>query len=145
MFFQKAKQQGNDAPELITARQYASRSMLLSSLIVSWSPRLHSVGGNHLNANNNYSILAVGGKSGNISLWRICEPQCYNIEHDRVPVDPLLIGLLQAHNSWITAISWGMCATSSLESQLVLATGSCDGRSVHIKNYREIFFKFPYS
>ncbi|XP_020251912.1 uncharacterized protein LOC109829178, partial [Asparagus officinalis] len=116
----------NDTPELITAKQYTFRSMLLSSLTVAWSPAIKLPVGDHLNVNS-FSILAVGGKAGNISFWRIDKPQCYTIEHGRVPVEPVFIGLLQAHNSWITAMSWGMHSINSSGNQLVLATGSCDG------------------
>ncbi|XP_073108017.1 uncharacterized protein [Elaeis guineensis] len=111
---------------LITAEQYASRSVLLSSLVVAWSPTLQSSGISPC-FSNKCAILAVGGKSGNISFWKFNEPKCYTVEHGRVSVDAMLIGLLQAHKSWITSISWGICAACSSKSQLVLATGSSDG------------------
>lgn len=112
---------------LITARQYASRSALLSCLIVAWSPAFQSPQSSLPNCiSNNYAILAVGGKSGNISFWRFTEPECYTIEHGG-SIDAKLIGLLHAHNSWITAISWGVCACGSSDSQFVLASGSSDG------------------
>ncbi|KAH7660679.1 Histone acetyltransferase protein [Dioscorea alata] len=113
----------------VTAKQYSSRRALLSSTIVAWSPVLHSSANYH--SSNSFcgscSILATGGKSGNISFWRICEPPCYTIEHGRLSADPVLIGLLQAHNSWVTAISWAISSASSLEPQLILSTGSYDG------------------
>ncbi|KAG1347809.1 hypothetical protein COCNU_06G016380 [Cocos nucifera] len=111
---------------LITAEQYASRSALLSSLVVAWSPTLQSSGISPC-FSNKCAILAVGGKSGNISFWKFNEPKCYTVEHGRVSADAMLIGLLQAHKSWITSISWGFCAACSSKSQLVLATGSSDG------------------
>lgn len=118
----------------VTAKQYSSRHALLSSTIVAWSPVLHSSANYH--SSNSFcsscSILATGGKSGNISFWRICEPPCYTIEHGRLSADPVLIGLLQAHNSWVTAISWAISSASSLEPQLILSTGSYDGRWVTV-------------
>ncbi|CAD5176577.1 unnamed protein product [Musa acuminata subsp. malaccensis] len=111
---------------MITPEQYASRSALLSGLVVAWSPVLQS-SRIQPGFSNRYSILAVGGKSGKISLWKLCEPECYTIEHGRVSVDPMLVGLIQAHNAWITTISWEMLAARLRMSQLILATGSSDG------------------
>nr|CAD1833693.1 unnamed protein product [Ananas comosus var. bracteatus] len=110
----------NNSFPLITAKQYASRSALLSSLVVAWSPVVTLCG-------SKCAILAVGAKSGNISFWKSCTPQCYTVEHDGVPADAILIGLLQAHSAWITAISWGVATSSCSKSQLAVATGSCDG------------------
>lgn len=121
---QKNKRE-KDASDLISTKQCASRISLLSSLIVAWSPTLKS--SEPIDVNVNFSILAVGGKSGNISFWKISEPRCYTIEHGRVFDDPILIGIIQAHSSWITAISWSIYGASSSEAKLVLATGSCDG------------------
>ncbi|XP_023742787.1 uncharacterized protein LOC111890943 [Lactuca sativa] len=101
----------------ISAQQYASRSAMLSSLVVSWSPMFHGD-----TSSKGCSILAIGGKSGNISFWRVHEPQCYSITQRSKPPGALLIGLIQAHDSWITAISW-----SKFDSQLLLSTGSSDG------------------
>ncbi|RZR72038.1 hypothetical protein BHM03_00009792 [Ensete ventricosum] len=112
-----------DYVPMITPEQYASRSALLSALVVAWSPVLQS-SQIRPGFSNRYSILAVGGKSGKISLWKICEPECYTVEHGRVSVDPMLIGLIQAHNSWITAISWEMLAARPTMSQLIMATGN---------------------
>ncbi|KAG6480558.1 hypothetical protein ZIOFF_057142 [Zingiber officinale] len=122
---------------LISPEQYASRSALMSSLIVSWSPVLQS-SQVQPGSCNRCVILAVGGKSGNISFWRIGQPECYTIEHDRVFVDPMLIGLFPAHNSWITTITWGLFASCSSISQLILVTGGSDGSvkiwSAHIED-----------
>lgn len=112
---------------LISPEQYASRSALMSSLIVSWSPVLQSTRVQP-DSCNRCVMLAVGGKSGNISFWRLCQPECYTIEHDTVFVDPMLIGFFPAHNSWITTITWGMFAPCTSISQLILVTGGSDGR-----------------
>ncbi|XP_028551122.1 uncharacterized protein LOC110104927 isoform X1 [Dendrobium catenatum] len=104
----------------ITAQQYASRSAVLSSLVVSWSPVLQS-------SETCCAILSAGAKSGAVSFWRICEPQYFTIKHGNIPVNAMLIGLIQAHNSWITAICFAISAASSLKSQLFLATGCSDG------------------
>ncbi|XP_074575679.1 uncharacterized protein LOC141832095 [Curcuma longa] len=122
---------------LISPEQYASRSALMSSLIVSWSPVL-PLSQVRPSSCNRCVILAVGGKSGNISFWRLSQPECYMIEHGRVFVDPMLIGIFPAHNSWITTITWGLFASCSSISQLILVTGASDGSvkiwSAHIED-----------
>ena len=119
---------------LITADQYASRSAMLSSLVVAWSPLLKLSSEMCLAPENNscncFSLLAVGAKSGKISLWRIHAPQYYSIEQSGAPTAAELIGILQAHNSWVTTISWAFLASDSSNPQLLLATGSFDGRWV---------------
>lgn len=37
------------------------------------------------------------------------------------------VGLLQAHNSWVTTISWLLFAFDSSNPQILLASGSSDG------------------
>lgn len=115
----------------ITADKYASRSAMLSSLIVAWSPILEITSDFQLisqkNLPNCCSILAVGAKSGQISFWRIY-PQCYSIMQSGDPTVGVLIGLQQAHNSWITAINWAFSVSDPSNPQLLLATGSSDGR-----------------
>lgn len=115
----------------ITASQYASRSAMLLSLAVAWSPLLQlscelcpvpQTG-------SSVSLLAVGSKSGNISIWRVYIPECYSVECSRDPTTTVtLIGLLQAHLSWITSISWALLSSDSSNPQILLATGSSDGR-----------------
>lgn len=117
-----------NGPPLITAEQYASRSAILSSLVVAWSSVLSLSSGSC--TNYKYAVLAVGGKSGKISFWRFRQPEYYTIEHGRVSVDAKLVGLLQAHDGWINAISWEILSTDPLKPQLLLVTGSSDGRYV---------------
>lgn len=128
---------------LITPQQYASRKAMLSSLVVAWSPVLQlssESGPTFLNISYSSSaILAVGGKSGKIALLRISEPQGYSIEHGRDSVDAVLIGLLQASNAWITAISWGVHSADASTSQVLLAAGSSDGRWV---GYTSMYLPF---
>ncbi|GMI76518.1 hypothetical protein like AT3G49400 [Hibiscus trionum] len=116
---------------LITADQYASRSAMLSSLVVAWSPLLklsfEICGAPENNSSNCFSLLAVGSKSGKISLWRINAPQYYCIELSVAPTTVELIGILKAHSSWVTAISWALLASESSSPQVLLATGSSDG------------------
>ncbi|XWS50267.1 hypothetical protein CRYUN_Cryun12cG0073700 [Craigia yunnanensis] len=116
---------------LINADQYASRSAMLSSLVVAWSPLLKLSSEMCLalenNSSNCFSLLAVGAKSGKISLWRIHAPQYYSIEQSGAPSAADLIGILQAHNSWVTTISWAFLASDSSNPQVLLATGSSDG------------------
>ncbi|GAV61134.1 WD40 domain-containing protein/TFIIIC_delta domain-containing protein/zf-TFIIIC domain-containing protein [Cephalotus follicularis] len=114
---------------LITADQYASRSAMLLSLVVAWSPvlRVHSKICPDDGTSNRFSLLAVGGQSGKVSFWRIHVPQCYSIEHSGDPPSVVLVGLLEAHNSWITAISWSLFVSDSSNPQVLLATGGSDG------------------
>ncbi|KAF8379920.1 hypothetical protein HHK36_027385 [Tetracentron sinense] len=125
------KRRENGTLPLITAEQYASRSAMLSSLVVAWSPVLQLSSENGPkppnNSSNNCALLAVGGKSGKISFWKIHEPQSYSVEHDRVSVDVMLVGLLQAHNTWITTITWGLFVSDASNPRVVLATGCSDG------------------
>ncbi|XP_043695577.1 uncharacterized protein LOC122646148 isoform X2 [Telopea speciosissima] len=122
----------NSTLPLITAGQYASRSAMLSSLVVAWSPVLHASSkiGVHPphGLSSDFAILAVGGKSGKVSFWRIHEPEIYSVERGRFALDVLLVGLLQVHTSWVTAISWGKFAKDASNSRVLLVTGSSDGR-----------------
>ncbi|XP_021833945.1 uncharacterized protein LOC110773731 [Prunus avium] len=127
----------------ITADQYASRSAMLSSLVVSWSPMLQSVPKISSVPQDGaaISVLAVGGKSGKVSLWRMPVPECYSVDQSRVPASVVLIGIFQAHDSWITAISWALLDSDSSSPQVLLATASSDG-SVRIwLAYNEILLK----
>ncbi|KAJ4835891.1 hypothetical protein Tsubulata_006149 [Turnera subulata] len=115
---------------LSTGKQYASRSAMLSSLVVAWSSMLSSSSGisssNENASSSGFSILAVGDKAGNISLWRMLAPQCYSIEKCSPTACIMFAGLVQAHSSWTTAISFGVSGSKSC-SEVVLASGSSDG------------------
>lgn len=121
----------NNASPWITADQYASRSAMLHSSVLSWSPVLRSSSQTYPVSQNNlcnpFSILAVGGKSGKISFWKIHMPEHYSVEHSNIPTTVVQMGLLQAHGSWITAISWAL-VSGTCNAQLLLVTGSSDGR-----------------
>ncbi|KAL2542343.1 Transducin/WD40 repeat-like superfamily protein [Abeliophyllum distichum] len=106
---------------LITAQQYASRNAMLASLIVAWSPILP------MNSSSCCSVLAVGGKCGRISFWRIHGPQSYSLSNNGDTITATPIGFLHAHDTWITAISWALFDSDASNSQFLLATGSSDG------------------
>lgn len=74
------------------------------------------------------SLLAIGGKSGQVSVWRVSVPKCFSVEHGEVPITTTNIALLQAHKSWTTTISWALLDSDSSNPQVLLATGSSDGR-----------------
>ncbi|XP_062119983.1 uncharacterized protein LOC133834398 [Humulus lupulus] len=114
---------------LITADKYAARSAILSSLVVAWSPVLQVSPKICVIPPNgsSMSLLAVGGKSGKVSLWRVSVPDRYSIELSRVPATAMIVGLLQAHGSWITAISWALLDSESSNPQFLLVTGCSDG------------------
>ena len=82
---------------LLSADQYASRSAMLCSLVVSWSPLLR-LASELYPVCDSVSLLAVGGKSGKISLWRFHPTDCYTIEDREVPTTVKFVGLLHAHN-----------------------------------------------
>lgn len=116
---------------VITVEQYASRNAMMMSLTVSWSPIFGSSGDDHAiprNSSNCCSILAVGGKCGRISLWRIYTPEYYSIDNTRYSNKVSLVGLLKAHDTWITAIDWALYDSKISKAQFVLATGSSDSR-----------------
>lgn len=115
---------------LISSREYAYRKTLMSSLIVAWSPTLELRSGSSPGAVDGsctrYTILALGGKSGHISFWKISEP-VFDIQKAQVHVQPILLEVLSAHKAWITSITWEICRKDALKPQLVLVTGSSDG------------------
>uniref|UniRef100_A0A0E0FRT5 Uncharacterized protein n=1 Tax=Oryza nivara TaxID=4536 RepID=A0A0E0FRT5_ORYNI len=113
---------------LITAKQYSCREALLSSLVVAWSPVLPSPDRSSY-FTGNWCILAVGCKSGSVSFWKIHKPEYYTIDIGMVTRDPMLIGVVQAHLSWVTAISWELFSSGSSKPLLLLATGCSDGSS----------------
>lgn len=116
----------NKSLPLITAKQYAYRDAQLSSLIVAWSPVVSSsdkISG----LSRHWCILAVGSKSGNVSFWKLCKPEYYTIDAGVVNNHPVLIGVLQAHKSWVSAITWEVPYAGSSKSSLTLATGCSDG------------------
>ncbi|KAM0052597.1 putative transcription factor WD40-like family [Helianthus debilis subsp. tardiflorus] len=115
----KGRRQNNSS--FISAEQYAHRSAMLSSLVAVWSPMLDS------ESARRFCVLAIGAKSGIISFWRVHEPQCYSITQgsNHAPVASF-IGFIQAHNSWITAISFSKFVSDG-SPQLLLSTGSSDG------------------
>ncbi|CAI9108897.1 OLC1v1008599C1 [Oldenlandia corymbosa var. corymbosa] len=117
------------SPDLISAEQYASRSRLLSSLIVAWSPILPLTSGiEETNSIQKSSLLAVGGKSGRISFWRFDQPTSYSILNGGEAFSALLIGLLQAHDFDITALSWEIFVDGDAANPLLLlASGSTNG------------------
>jgi len=117
----------NCSQRLITAYQYASRYSILSSVVVAWSPALKFSATGVNNSCDFYALLAVGAKSGDISIWRIHRPPYYSIEHHGDPTTMILVGVLKAHNAWVTALSWGLLASDPCP-QVLLASGCSDGR-----------------
>ncbi|CAN6480461.1 unnamed protein product [Victoria cruziana] len=122
------RHEGTAFPTSVSAEEYVSRSNLLSSLVVSWSPMLHlstNLDGVTISGfSKACTLLAVGGKSGKISFWRFNEPKSYTVDQCPVSVDTVLVGILQAHSSWVTAVSWVVLKSAP---KFLLATGSCDG------------------
>ncbi|KAK4754171.1 hypothetical protein SAY87_002275 [Trapa incisa] len=123
------KEIGSCGLPVITADEYVYRSALLSALVIAWSPLLQSSSESCSGYERppSYSVLAVGGKSGTISFWRIDMPKVYSIEHANVHPSVAFIWSLQAHNSWVTTISWLLLTSDSSSTSICLASGSSDG------------------
>lgn len=115
---------------LISADKYASRNSMLALVVVAWSPLLQTSEYRLASPDNSCdccSILAVGGKSGMISFWKVKKPQNYSILNSTYPTDVQLVGILHAHMSWVTTMSWSVSVSDASNHQLLLATGSSDG------------------
>uniref|UniRef100_A0A0E0N1B6 Transcription factor IIIC 90kDa subunit N-terminal domain-containing protein n=1 Tax=Oryza rufipogon TaxID=4529 RepID=A0A0E0N1B6_ORYRU len=110
-----------------TAMEKTNLSHLLRQNIA-WSPVLPSPDRSSY-FTGNWCILAVGCKSGSVSFWKIHKPEYYTIDIGMVTRDPMLIGVVQAHLSWVTAISWELFSSGSSKPLLLLATGCSDGSS----------------
>ena len=129
---------GNKSLPLITAKQYACRDACLSSLVVAWSPLVSS--SDKISCLlRHWCILAVGSKSGNVSFGKLYKPEYYTIDAGVVNSDPMLIGVLQAHKSWVSAITWEVSSEGSSKSSLLLATGCSDGRWAWMHDYCVLF------
>ncbi|XP_021858184.1 uncharacterized protein [Spinacia oleracea] len=120
------KTPNNDAKHLLTAHQYALRSSMLSSLVVAWSPQLQLSATDTQKACDYSCLLAVGTKSGSISIWKTQRPAYYSVEHSNDPINMNIIGIVHAHDTWVTALSWGFLASDS-NPRVLLASGCCDG------------------
>lgn len=115
---------------LISADKYASRSSMLTSVVVAWSPLLHTSEYRLASPDDSCeccSILAIGGKSGMISFWKINKPRHYSILNNTCINDTQLVGILHAHMSWVTTMNWEVSVSNASNHQLLLATGSSDG------------------
>lgn len=116
---------------LISADKYASCSLMLASVIVAWSPLLQTSEYRIASQDDSCdycSILAIGGKSGMITFWKINKPQQYSTLNNICINDGQLVGVLHAHMSWVTTMSWEMSVSNVSSHQLLLTTGSSDGR-----------------
>ncbi|XP_073016488.1 uncharacterized protein [Primulina eburnea] len=117
--------------QLITAQQYASHNAMLTPLIVAWSPILRTsedwVSIPH-NSSGCCSILATGLKCGLISFWRIDAPESYSIITPELPCKASNGGFLKAHDTCIISICWALYGSEISKPQLLLATGSSNGR-----------------
>ncbi|KAL9225445.1 hypothetical protein vseg_001370 [Gypsophila vaccaria] len=116
----------NHTDKVIEAHQYASRSSMLASLVLAWSPVLRSSTDDADNSCDCFCLLAVGTKSGTISVWKFNRPSYYSVEQHADPVQTVLVGVLHAQSSWVTALSWALLASDS-NPQVLLASGGSDG------------------
>ncbi|XP_011649660.1 uncharacterized protein LOC101210970 isoform X2 [Cucumis sativus] len=123
----RRRSEDSSVPPFISAQQYASRSAMLLSLVIAWSPVIKPSHKAHLHQNSSASVLAVGTKSGKVSFWKVNVAECYSLTECMVPTRALLVGILQAHNSWINCISWMLFDSDSSSPKVLVATGSADG------------------
>ncbi|CAN0903102.1 Katanin p80 WD40 repeat-containing subunit B1 [Linum grandiflorum] len=117
---------GSCTSQLLTSKDYAARSAQITSLVLAWSPLLDTSLVSSRDLSKRYSILAVGGKSGKISLWRVEAPQCYSVERSNATPGVTFLGVVQAHTSWITTVSLELIVSNS-KPHIVMVTGSTDG------------------
>jgi hypothetical protein len=110
------------------------RQSAMDAMCLAWSPLLCHATSTSGQAPAQFALLAVGLKSGAVALWRFALPSRFNpsgISSERQAAT--LIGLLPAHNSWVTAVAWTACKPRASENSSAaggsvwLATGSCDG------------------
>ncbi|XP_073016658.1 uncharacterized protein [Primulina eburnea] len=117
--------------QLITAQQYASRNAMLTPLIVAWSPILRTsedwVSIPH-NSSGCCSILATRLKCGLVSFWRIDAPESYSIITPELQCKASNGGFLKAQDTCVTSICWALYGSEISKPQLLLATGSSNGR-----------------
>ncbi|CDY61852.1 BnaAnng17840D [Brassica napus] len=112
----------------ISPEKYVSREALLSSLSVAWSSLLtFSTEGSSCQNLLRFSLLAIGSKSGCVSIWKVHAPESYHIERGNVSPNVELTAIIQAHSSWVSTMSWGISGCDSSNPQMLLVTGSCDG------------------
>ncbi|EPS67941.1 hypothetical protein M569_06831, partial [Genlisea aurea] len=126
----KKKKNDDSHFPLVTAKQYATRNEMLMSLVVAWSPiaKTSQCSVAAVPDNSCCSFLAVGGKCGRISLWKVNAPRQYSIDNPDYLGKVSLVGLFKAHDAWITAIDWAASSGSGVShSHFLLATGSSDG------------------
>lgn len=112
----------------ISPEKYVSREALLSSLSVAWSSLLTFSAEGSLENPLRFSLLAIGSKSGCVSIWKVHAPESYHIERGNVSPNVELTAIIQAHSSWVSTMSWGVFGSDSSNPQMLLVTGSSDGR-----------------
>ncbi|XP_056856802.1 uncharacterized protein LOC108820147 isoform X1 [Raphanus sativus] len=112
----------------ISPEKYVSREALLSSLSVAWSSLLtFSAEGSSFENPLRFSLLAIGSKSGCVSIWKVHAPESYHIESANVSPNVELTAIIQAHSSWVSTMSWGIFGSDSSSPQMLLVTGSSNG------------------
>ncbi|KAL2921682.1 Notchless protein-like protein 1 [Bienertia sinuspersici] len=110
---------------------------MLASLVVAWSSQLQFSAKDSRKACDCYCLLAVGTKSGSISIWRFDRPSYYSVEHADDSINKNFIGVIQAHDSWVTALSWGFLVTAG-DNVLVSVVSLC----VPIQSPRKVQLAF---
>ncbi|XP_074319930.1 uncharacterized protein LOC141656775 [Silene latifolia] len=131
----------NHTGYVLKAHQYASRSSMLASLVVGWSPVMQLSADDPNNSCDFFCLLGVGTKYGSISIWKFDRPSYYSIDQHGGPIQMVLKGVLEAHSAWVTSLSW-VLLPSGTSSQVLLATG-CSNGSVKIWMAYICDFKSP--
>lgn len=111
-------------PKQLSAAAWAMRTDFLSSLTLAWSPNCTLQDGGEVH-------LAVGFKSGYVSLWKISMPPFTVGVRGTCPAIEWK-GVWKAHESWVTSLSWSLSGSYGGQSDkppssLVLLSGCTDG------------------
>ncbi|KAH7300907.1 hypothetical protein KP509_23G003100 [Ceratopteris richardii] len=120
-------------------KDFLALTNVLSYVSVGWSPafRLESFSNQSLKKTNLIvALLALGAKSGEISILKCTQPVNYSLEKATSSPDVSLVTIIKAHESWVSTLTWcksGKTLKSETDSdtskceEILLATGSTDG------------------
>ena len=123
----------------ISPSLYKKYSNMLSFVVVACSPtlRIKNYRGDTSGCiAENAMLIALGSKSGEVSLLMITMPRDYNLEKVTFAPEVSMISVFEAHESWVSVLSWAKGYKSenndhsalSGDEEVLLVTGSCDGR-----------------
>lgn len=128
-----------DSNSCISSLLYTSYINRFAYVVVAWSLNLRVeclISDLSKKRTENFVLIAMGAKSGEVSVLRASYPHQYTLELATSIPEVNLVGVFEAHGSWISALCWGKgCKTiynkdgiaAGHEEEIFLATGSSDG------------------